>query len=194
MVDQFEEIFRYRDEIISISESENDAQLYVKLILTAVAQTEVPVYVALTMRSDFIGECSVFPGLTGEINKSNYLVPQMTREQKKAAIEGPVAVAGGRISPRLVKRLLNDIGNNQDQLPILQHALMRTWDYWVSNHEASESIDLRHYHAIGKITQALSLHANELYDELSTRQKEIAEILFKNVTEKNQDNRGLRRP
>src|SRR5690606_18822044 len=94
----------------------------------------------------------------------------------------------------LVKRLLNDMGNNQDQLPILQHALMRTWDYWVSNHEIAEPMDLRHYHAIGKITQALSLHANELYDELSGRGKQIAEVLFKNVTEKNQDNRGLRRP
>jgi WD40 repeat protein len=194
LVDQFEEIFRYRDEISSVEDYENEAQLYVKLVLTAVGQTDVPVYCALTMRSDFIGECSVFPGLTGRINASNYLVPQMTRDQKKAAIEGPVAVAGGAISNRLMKRLLNDIGNNQDQLPILQHALMRTWDYWVGNHEPGEPMDLRHYHAIGKITQALSLHANELYDELSTRGKEIAEILFKNVTEKNQDNRGLRRP
>jgi WD40 repeat protein/energy-coupling factor transporter ATP-binding protein EcfA2 len=194
LVDQFEEIFRYRDEIASNQAYENEAQQYVKLILTAVSQTEVPVYCALTMRSDFIGECSAFPGLTSRINSSNYLVPQMTRDQKKSAIEGPIAVAGGAISNRLLKRLLNDIGNNQDQLPILQHALMRTWDYWVGNHEPGEPMDVRHYHAIGKITQALSLHANELYDELSTRGKEIAEVLFKNVTEKNQDNRGLRRP
>src|SRR5690606_27314749 len=109
LIDQFEEIFRYKDEIASnSSDIENESQLYVKLVLTAVAQTEVPVYVALTMRSDFIGECSVFPGLTGEINKSNYLVPQMTREEKRAAVEGPIAVAGGKISERLVKRLLND--------------------------------------------------------------------------------------
>lgn len=195
LIDQFEEVFRYKGGISSASkEAENDAQQYVRLILKAIRQTEVPVYVALTMRSDFIGECSVFPGLTAEINKSNYLVPQMTREQKRAAIEGPVAVAGGTISARLVKRLLNDLGKNQDQLPILQHSLMRTWDYWVSSHEAGEPMDLRHYNAVGTISQALSLHANELYDELSSREKEIAEVLFKNVTEKNQNNRGLRRP
>jgi WD40 repeat protein len=195
LVDQFEEVFRYQELIAGgYNEVGNEAQHYVKLILTAISQTEVPVYVALTMRSDFIGQCSNYPGLTTEINKSNYLVPQMNREQKRAAIEGPVAVAGGKISNRLVKKLLNDIGNNQDQLPILQHALMRTWDYWIANHETGEPMDVRHYHAIGKITQALSLHANELYDELSTREKEIAEVLFKNITEKNQDNRGLRRP
>lgn len=193
LVDQFEEIFRYRDSGAN-KDSENEAHEFVKLVLTATQQTDVPVYVALTMRSDFIGECSIFPGLTAKINASNYLVPQMTREQKMAAIEGPVAVAGGKITRRLTKRLLNDVGNNQDQLPILQHALMRTWDYWLANHEPGEAMDIRHYQAIGKISQALSLHANELFDELTSRQKEIAEVVFKNITEKNQNNRGFRRP
>ncbi|HEY5826581.1 MAG TPA: ATP-binding protein, partial [Cyclobacteriaceae bacterium] len=191
LVDQFEELFRYRE---SNEEFANEASAYVNLILTAVHQRDTPVYLSINMRSDFIGECSVFPGLTQMINESNYLVPQMTREQKRMAVEGPVAVGGGRISQRLVKRLLSDIGDNQDQLPILQHALMRTWDYWVDNHEAGEPMDIRHYNSVGKITQALSLHANEAFDELSSREKEIAEVLFKNITEKNQENQGLRRP
>lgn len=193
LVDQFEEIFGYRDHIQS-GEALNDAQLYVNLLLTAVQQEEVATYVALTMRSDFIGECSIFAGLTEQINNSNYLVPQMTREQKRSVIEGPIAVAGGQISQRLVKRLLNDVGNTQDQLPIFQHALMRTWDYWVDNREPGEPIDIRHYNAIGKVSTALAQHANEAYEELSTRDKEIAEVLFKNITERNQLNRFMRRP
>jgi len=193
LIDQFEEVFRYRDKAES-DEGLNDAQLYVNLILTAINQAAVPTYVALTMRSDFIGECSIFSGLTQKINSSNYLIPQLTREQKKAVIEGPITVAGGQISQRLVKRLLNDIGNNHDQLPILQHALMRTWDYWIANHEPGEPVDIRHYNAIGKVNQALAQHANEAYDELSGRNKQIAEVLFKNITEKNQNNRGMRRP
>ncbi|MBL0744319.1 nSTAND1 domain-containing NTPase [Chryseolinea lacunae] len=191
-IDQFEEIFRYR-EMADSEEALNEAQLYVNLVLTAIQQSDVPVYIALTMRSDFVGECSVFAGLTQQINQSNYLVPQLTRDQKRSVIEGPVTVAGGAISNRLVKRLLNDVGNNQDQLPILQHALMRTWDYWISNHEPGEPIDIRHYNAVGKVSQALAQHANEAYDELSTRDKQIAEVLFKNITEKNQNNRGKRR-
>lgn len=192
MIDQFEELFRY-DESSGDGHS-NDATAYVNLILSAVHQTKVPVYVALNMRSDFIGECSTFTGLTQMINTSNYLVPQMTREQKRMAIEGPIAVGGGKISARLVKKLLVDIDRHQDQLPILQHALMRTWDYWVDNRDSGEPMDLRHYNAIGRIEQALSLHANEAYDELTSKEKEIAEILFKNVTEKGEDNTGMRRP
>jgi hypothetical protein len=192
LIDQFEEIFRFKD--TGDEDFANDATAYVNLVMTAVHQKAVPAYVAMNMRSDFIGDCASFQGLTQMINESNYLVPQMTREQKRMAIEGPIAVGGGKISPRLMKRLLSDIGDNQDQLPILQHALLRTWDYWLANREASEPIDIRHYNAIGKIGQALSLHANEAYDELSPRGKEVAEVLFKSITEKNLENQGLRRP
>jgi ABC-type oligopeptide transport system ATPase subunit len=193
MIDQFEELFRFHEGVPE-DEAFNDSQEYVNLILTAIQQQDTPVYTAVTMRSDFIARCSVFPGLTQKINQSNYLVPQMTREQKKMAIEGPVAVGGGRISQRLVKKLLNDMGKNQDQLPILQHALMRTWDYWVANREEGEPMDLRHYNAVGKVSQALSQHANESFEELSPRDKEIAEVLFKSITEKSVDNKGMRRP
>lgn len=193
LIDQFEELFRYTEKADS-EEAFNEAQAYVNLILTAVQQTKVPVYIALTMRSDFIGSCSVFPGLTTLINHSNYLVPQMTRDQKKMAIEGPIAVAGGKIAKRLVKRILNDVGSDQDQLPIIQHALMRTWDYWLVNRDPGEPLDIRHYNATGRVSQALSQHANEAFEELNAREKEIAEVLFKSITEKRQDNSGNRRP
>ncbi len=192
LIDQFEEIFRFKDS--GDVDFANDASMYVNLVLTAVHQKEVPIYVSINMRSDFIGDCSTFPGLTQMINESNYLVPQMTRDQKRMAIEGPIAVGGGKISNRLLKRLLADLGDNQDQLPILQHAMMRTWDYWIANREPGEPIDIRHYNAVGKISQALSLHANEAFDELTSREKEIAEVLFKNLTERNNENQGLRRP
>jgi ABC-type oligopeptide transport system ATPase subunit len=191
LIDQFEELFRFKH---ADPEHANEALAYVNLMLHAVAQREVPVYMALNMRSDFIGECAAFPGLTQLINTSNYLVPQMSREQKRMAIEGPVAVGGGRISQRLIKRLLSDIGDNQDQLPILQHALMRTWDYWVTNREPGEPMDIRHYNAVGRIAQALSLHANEAFDELSTQERHIAEILFKALTEKNSEGLEMRKP
>lgn len=191
LIDQFEELIRYRG---TDQEALEESAQFVALVLNAIQQREVPIYVSFSLRSDFIGDCAVFTGLTEVINQSNYLVPQMGREQKRLAIEGPVAVGGGRIAPRLVKKLLNDIGDNQDQLPILQHALMRTWDYWVANREPGEPMDLRHYNAVGKISQALSLHANEAYEELTPPEKEIAEVLFKSITEKNQENQGLRRP
>jgi multidrug efflux pump subunit AcrA (membrane-fusion protein)/energy-coupling factor transporter ATP-binding protein EcfA2 len=191
LLDQFEEIFRFK----ATSEDAYDEALhYVNLVLSAIKQQAVPAYIAVSMRSDFLSESGEFQGLTEILNQSNFVVPRMTRDQKRTAIEGPIAVAGGTISRRLIKRLLADLEEQQDALPIMQHALMRTWDYWIKNREAGEPLDLRHYNAVGRIEQALSQHANEAYDELNTRDKEIAEVVFKNITEKNQDNQGTRRP
>ena len=45
------------------------------------AQTEVPIYVVLTMRSDFLGDCAQFHGLPEAINEGQYLVPRLTRDE-----------------------------------------------------------------------------------------------------------------
>ena len=107
LVDQFEELFRFRRSR-HIENSRDEAVAFVKLLLEAAKQSEIPIYVVLTMRSDFIGDCMDYPGLPEAVNESQYLVPRMTRDELRSAITGPVAVAGGRIAPRLVVRLLNE--------------------------------------------------------------------------------------
>ncbi len=192
LIDQFEELFRFKKMEANISDLD-ESSAFVNLLLEAVHQFDQPIYVALTMRSDFIGDCAQYPDLTQMINDSHYLIPQMTRDQKRIAIEGPVAVGGGKIAPRLIQQLLNDVGDNPDQLPILQHALMRTWQYWVDHRKEDEPMDITHYTAIGTLKEALSQHANEAYDSLNKREKEICEVMFKALTER-RDNSGIRRP
>ena len=190
VVDQFEELFRFKN---LIEESKEDAAAFVKLLLAAGSQKAEKIYIVLTMRSDFLGDCSQFFELPEAINDGQYLIPRMTRDQRREAISGPVAVGQGAISEPLVNQLLNDVGDNPDQLPILQHALMRTWDHWLS-HRNGEPMDLPDYNAIGRMAEALSRHADEAYAELSDSQKAIAEKLFKGLTEKGTDNREIRRP
>lgn len=193
LVDQFEELFRFKDS--TDPNSVNESLAFINLLMEAINYEDSPIYVAITMRSDFIGDCAQFPELTRKINDSHYLIPQMTRDQKRRAIEGPVAVGNAKITPRLVQQLLNDLGDNPDQLPILQHALMRTWSYWTRYKDYdAEPVDLKHYEAIGTMSEALSQHANEAYDELDEDQKRICEIMFKAITEKRGENFGIRRP
>jgi len=191
LVDQFEELFRYKRSRRVVGRDE--AVAFVKLLLEA-RGSEVPCYIAITMRSDFVGDCMEFGSLPEVVNDGIYLVPRMTREELRSAISGPVAVGGGTIAPRLVSRLLNDVGDDPDQLPILQHALMRTWDRWEEDHEQGEPLDLRHYEAIGMMQSALSRHAEECFAELDSRGQVIAEKLFKALTDKGTDSRGVRRP
>ncbi|ARV62603.1 hypothetical protein BZZ01_31765 [Nostocales cyanobacterium HT-58-2] len=223
VVDQFEELFRFKQNSPR-KDSGDEAAAFVKLLLeathtklhsktsprppgtpllakergrgevipvNATQQQELPIYVVLTMRSDFLGDCAQFRDLPEAMNDSQYLIPRLTRDQLQAAITGPVGVGNAQMTPRLVNRLLNDVGDNPDQLPILQHALMRTWNF----HKIGEPIDLQHYEAIGGMDKALSQHADEIYNQLPDEHcQKIAEKLFKCLTEKGADGRGIRRP
>lgn len=191
VVDQFEEIFRFNEAGQAQQEVANE---FVSLLLEAVEQTEVPIYVVLTMRSDFIGDCGQFEGLAEMVNRGEFLIPRLSRDQYKRVIEAPIKVAGGQITPRLLQRLLNDLGQQADQLPCLQHALMRTWSVWSERGE-TEALDLDDYQRVGRMSEALSLHADEIFDSLeSDRQRELCAGMFKALTVQESENRGIRRP
>lgn len=193
IVDQFEELFRFAD--AGQAHREDDAAAFVRLLLEANRQRDLPIYVVLTMRSDFIGDCARFRDLPETVTEGLYLIPRMTRDQLRSTIEGPIRVGSADVSRRLVTRLLNDAGDDIDKLPTLQHALMRTWDYWERHRADGQPIDLEHYQSVGGIADALSRHAEEAYQELTTeRRRAIAKSLFQSLTEKGPDNRELRRP
>ncbi|QQS52104.1 MAG: hypothetical protein IPM71_05060 [Bacteroidota bacterium] len=196
IIDQFEELFRYKEARGKTEAHIDDPRAFIKLLVNIVEQKKLPVYVVLTMRSDFIGDCSDYQDLTSLINKSNYLVPQMTREDFEQVICGPLKVSGSEIEPRLLQEVLNTIENNHDQLPVLQHVLMRTWDFWKKNAAQSQknALSLRDYLAAGKLENALSLHANEAYSQLNEKERELCKTLFKALTDKGIEGKGIRRP
>jgi len=194
VVDQFEELFRFKQARAEAG-GRDEAVAFVKLLLEAARQDDIPIYVVLTMRSEFIGSCAEIPGLAEAVNDGQYLVPRMTRDELRLAITGPVAVGGGQIAPHLVTRVLNEIGDDADQLPVLQHAMMRTWDEWASTRADRCPIDFADYEAIGTMENALSKHADEAYGEITTeRGRHLAGMVFKALTETTGQGLGLRRP
>ena len=135
VVDQFEELFRfglagvgYRRGGVEEARRRDEATQFVQILLDADRRRIENVRVLITMRSDFIGDCANFHGLSEAVSATQYLVPNLTRSQLEDAIRKPIEKAGGTIEPELVERLLNDCGDEPDQLPVLQHCLMRLWD------------------------------------------------------------------
>ena len=120
LIDQFEEIFRYRED-----KDRDEADSFVELLLDTAKRADVAAHIVLTMRSDYLGDCAVFAGLPEVVSASQFLTPRMTRDQRRKAIEGPALAAGGRVEIDLVNRLLNDMDSGPDQLPLMQHVLMR---------------------------------------------------------------------
>ncbi len=158
LVDQFEEFFTNPENFFNESPS-NDSQIVVNLILETARiaiKKNIPVYVVCTMRSDYIGQCSAFRGLPEYIGFSQFFVPRLKRKDLKQVIEEPAILSGNSISQRLIERLVYDISDGVDQLPILQHALSRIW---AAADRGSKEMDLLHYAMVGGMPE------NELPDE-----------------------------
>ncbi|HWM26519.1 MAG TPA: hypothetical protein VNP98_17010 [Chthoniobacterales bacterium] len=220
VVDQFEEIFRF-----SRSGAPGEAAQFVQLLLEAIPktggsenqETSLPLYVALAMRSDFLGDCALFPGLPERINRSQYLVPRMTLLQREKAIARPAATEGVVFARPLLDRLLDDVGDDPDQLPILQHALQRTWEAWLRRTGGNGDVGLEDYLApeVGGMADAINNHAEEAFISLGhqakvatpdgqlglidpdgktfSRQQRLAGALFRCITEQAEDRRAVRR-
>ena len=187
VVDQFEELFTFKGS--RPIGAADEAAAFVKLLLNAATDDE-RIFVAITMRSDYVGDCAQFADLPEAISDGLFFVPRLTSAQLRDAITGPVKVAGGSISELLTGRLLNDVGDDPDQLPVLQHALMRTWD----KSGAAKSMDVPVYESIGGMRKALNQHADEIYDALPSALQSVAEMLFRTLTDKSTNELGVRRP
>lgn len=191
VVDQFEEIFRFRR-----MADPDEAAAFVKLLLQAAADPAAPVAVVITLRSDTLGACADFRDLAEAVSRGGYLVPRLKREQRKQAIVGPVELRGARIAPRLVQRLLNDVSDDFDDLPIMQHALSRTWRRWAESFGGARAIDLDDYLATGGAASALNDHADEACASLAAlcQPGGLVERLFRALTERIAEGTEVRRP
>lgn len=208
LVDQFEELFRYQNYA-----GREEAEAFVAMLLESAQTKEFPIYIAITMRSEYLGACALIEGLSDVINAGMFLTPRMTRDQCREAIVGPAQVCGIDIEPALVNRLLNDLANfapwddsdNQDQLdrimrradqlPLLQYTLNRMW-LRARERSADERIKLTlgDYEAIGGLSGALNAHADKIFDELGESRRPIVEWVFRALTAGTTVADAVRRP
>ena len=170
LVDQFEEFFtnpeNYHKGVPSV-----DANLVLNLLLETARialDEDLPVYIVFTMRSDYIGQCAAFRGLPEYIGFSQFFVPRLNRTQLQQVIEEPSVLSGNRITRRLTERLIHDLTEGVDQLPIVQHALNQVWHAAANG---KEEMDLIHYAMVG------GMPVNELPDEQVDRFKKWFEGL-----------------
>ena len=85
VVDQFEELFRYAAQETSTADgaecalSRDEAAHFVQLLIEGARAATCEVHVVITMRSDFIGDCARFHGLSESVSGAQFLVPGLTR-------------------------------------------------------------------------------------------------------------------
>ena len=151
IADQFEEMFtnteNYSDGVPS-----DEAYTTVNLLLETARiaiQENLPIYVVLTMRSDYISQTVAFKDLPEFIGYSQFFVPRLNRTEVMQVISEPAKLAGGQITNRLTEYIINELGNKFDQLPVLQHILNRLW---MCADQGNETIDFVHLAMIAGIS------------------------------------------
>jgi Novel STAND NTPase 1 len=210
LVDQFEELFRYG----AYSEREEAEAFVATLLESAEAPLErARIYVAITMRSEYLGAAALIDGLSEAINRGLYLTPRMGRDEVREAIVGPAAVCGFSIEPALVNRLLNDLTSfapwdeddtghqlerlvrRADQLPLMQHVLNRLWSIAAERSAGGPIVlELADYEAVGGLRGALAAHGREILEELLPEHRALAPTIFRALTAGSSLAEAVRRP
>jgi hypothetical protein len=195
VVDQFEELFISWPTVRKKKKNGRhpEATRLVDLLINAVESEKPSIYVMISIRSDFMDACSLYRALAEKMNKSKYLLTPMTRAALSKAILGPIQRAGARVESGFEEYLLDDLEEVEIQLPMLQHALMRTWDFWIHQGNLEKPITISDYQSIGTLKNAIGDHLEEAFHELNQFQKEIGERLFKSITYKGEQNEVFRR-
>ncbi|WP_293355786.1 MULTISPECIES: CHAT domain-containing protein [unclassified Microcoleus] len=164
VVDQFEELF-------TLCEDKDHRQAFIEKLLNLADRRKV----VMTMRADFLGECTFYPELRKRIETRQKLVGPMEPAELITAMKMQADRGGLRFEAGLSHSILNDVQGEPGAMPLLQYALQELWKRrrgrWLCDEE---------YQAIGKVQQAIAKTANDFYNSLPAfEQKQIQNIFLR---------------
>ena len=182
VVDQWEELYTRNKEQGGVKEDANTAANEQKqqdparlFINTLLAATEAGIMsVVLTMRGDFVGHAVAYRPLADCLQDAQVNIGPMSREELQQAIEKPSECLGVQFEPGLVERLLDAVGDEPGNLPLLEFVLQRLW-----NDPQRHGGKLRHafYDEMGGLEGAIAQTADDIYKDLSSDQQ-LARNIF----------------
>ena len=129
--------------------------------------------IAVSLRADFLGAALNHPQLSATIQRLPLILGPMSREGLEQAIREPAKIQGVQFEPGLVGRILDDVGSEPGNLPLLEFALTTLWERQHQGQLTHEAYD-----AIGRVEGALARHAETHYAELNMGNKELARQIF----------------
>lgn len=165
VVDQLEELF-------ALCEPELGQTFLACLLADLDATPHYRLIVAL--RADFFAAALAARPLAEAIARYQpELLQPMRRDELRAAIEQPAAIAGLKLAPGLTERLLEAVGEAPGNLPLLEFTLTALW-------ERQEQGQLTHaaYDDLGGVSQALAGYAERTYQALSLTEQQQARRIF----------------
>ena len=192
LIDQFEELFDHARHY-----GPEEASVLTAFCTALQKKPPEGLNVIVTMRSEFLGACARFDDFALTVNATQYLLPRMQHEDLLRAVREPARLFDGDVSRALAERLVADAGGGQDELPLIQHGLMRLHAQHVAG-GGPWRLDLEHYRGDATLEVMLSNHADavmaDVQRRLSPAASRLVEDMFRALTDINPDGRAIRRP
>jgi energy-coupling factor transporter ATP-binding protein EcfA2 len=119
IVDQWEELY-------TLTTSDDERRRFIDNLLEATAAKAVSV--VLTLRGDFVSHALAYRPLSDRLQDAQVNLGPMHRDELQLAIEQPAAKVNATFEPGLVTRILDDVGEEPGNLPLLAFVLHRLWE------------------------------------------------------------------
>jgi energy-coupling factor transporter ATP-binding protein EcfA2 len=149
-----------------------DINRFIDLLLNA--SQSAPVSVVATVRADFYDPLISHQRIRALLPTRHVLLGAMSRAELESTIVEPAKIAGLTFDPpQLVSRILDEAGEDEGMLPLLQYALKETWALRVRNVMTADS-----YARSGGVREAIRLTAERAFDELTADDQLAARKLF----------------
>lgn len=134
--------------------------------------------VVLTLRADRLGDLAAYPDVARLVERGLYLLGPMTPTSLRSVVEGPAHQAGLLLEPGLVDLLVTEVEGEPGALPLLSHALRRTWE-----RREGSTLTVDGYRAIGGIRGCVAQSAERVYESLPDEQRPVLrQLLLRLVT------------
>lgn len=155
VIDQAEEVFTVLDEI-----GRADFVAW----LEAVSQRSL---VVIALRADRVADVASVPQLASLVEEGIFLLGGLSDAGLREAMERPAAQWGLHVEPGLVDLLQRDLEGEPGALPLLSHALAKTWE-----RREGRTLTVDGYLATGGVRGAVARSAEELYASLTAVQQD----------------------
>jgi len=182
VADQFEELYTL------CADPETRQRFTAALLEAAGDGADSSCTLVLTLRADFMGQALADRSLADALQDGDVMLGPMTREELSRAIEQPATRLGVSFEPGLVERILDDVGTEPGNLPLLEFALTLVWD-----RRAGRRLTHAAYEAIGRVEGSLARYADKVYARLSEDEKLGARRLFTQMVRPGEGTEDTRR-
>jgi WD40 repeat protein len=165
IADQFEELY-------TLCQNKEEQESFADILLAAISQENLTL--VLTLRADFYGYVLSHPPFRDALQQfTPQLLSSMSREELRAAIEQPAQKLEVQLEAQLTQRILDDVGQEPGNLPLLEFALTRLWE-----NQQSQVLTHQAYDEIGGVKKAIANHAEQVYRQLSELKQKQAQRIF----------------